>query len=199
MLSGYLKKSSANFLSNTGHYRSLIIFILKVLVIYLSLYYLFLGYVGVVDARGEFFSPFLAKYSILNVILQGLIYPTKFILSLMGFEVFNSTDWLAIRGAKGVRIAFPCLGVEMMIAIFSLIVSYPAVKAKKVLFILGGFAGIHFINILRITGIILTNYYSHELTSPSHTIFNISVYGFIILYFYWWLQKFTGTIEIRKV
>jgi len=144
---------------------------------------LWLGYVGVVDVRGSYFSPFLAKYSLVDIILKGLIYPSRWILSALGYTVFNSCNWLAIQGAKGVRIAFPCLGVEMMIVLFALIVSYPAVKAKKALFILGGWVGIHLINILRVTGIILTNYYSYELTSPSHTIFNMSVYGFIILYF----------------
>jgi exosortase/archaeosortase family protein len=149
-----------------------------------------LGYVGLTDGRGQYYSPFLAQYSIIDLILAGLIYPSKWILTALGYTVFHSSDWIAIQGSKGVRVAFPCLGVEMMIALFSLIVAYPAIKAKKALFIIGGFAGIHLINILRVTGIILTNYYSYELTSPSHTIFNISVYSFIILYFFWWMNKF---------
>jgi exosortase/archaeosortase family protein len=172
-------------------HKSLLLFVLKAVCIYLGLYVLFLGYVGLVDIKGSYYSPFLARFSILDLLLQGLIYPAKYILKIFGFEVMNALDWITIHGARGVRIAFPCLGVEIMIALFSLIISYPA-KGKKALFIILGFVIIHIINIFRVVAILLTNHYSYELTSPSHTIFNTIVYGFVIFYFYSWIKYFTS-------
>src|SRR6185437_42524 len=128
-LSAFLYTLKKRFAEN----RQIILFPLVAFVIYFVLKEAFWAYAGLVDPGGEAYSPFLAKYSLIQLILDCLIYPIKFILSVLGFETVTTGNLVAIKGAGGVRIFFPCLGVEMMIALVALVIAYP-IKRKKLVF-----------------------------------------------------------------
>ncbi|MFN6945566.1 MAG: exosortase/archaeosortase family protein [Cytophagaceae bacterium] len=169
-------------------YKSIIIFILKAIVIYFILKYIFLGYVGLVDDGGGYHSPFLARYSLIQLLVEIIAWPTRGILVLLGYDTFAYLNVVGIEGAAGVRILFPCLGVEMMIAWFALIFSYPSKTAKwKAIFL--GIAGIFVINIIRVLYLLLTQYHNPGVKLiRTHDIFNNVVYVFIFIAFMLYLR-----------
>lgn len=159
----------------------------RLLLIYAVLKVCFLSYVGLIDPKGDFHSPFLEKYSLIKLILDGLIYPVVFLLQLLGYETRQGYNMVGILNANGVIIEFPCLGVEIMIALVALIWGYPGGQ-KKILYTFIGILGVHVINILRILAIILTNHQNMDLMDISHDLYNFISYGFVLLIFYIWLQ-----------
>jgi exosortase/archaeosortase family protein len=167
--------------------KTLIVFIIKALLIYTILYICFLGYVGLVDSKGGYHSPFLAKYSLIQLILDSLIYPSKFIINFLGFETITNSNTLWLQNGPGVLIDFPCLGVGMMITWLSLIAAYPNGKHKLITIILG-LASIHTLNIVRIISLVFIqkHYANHNINH--HDIFNYVVYSLIMIMFYVWIN-----------
>lgn len=164
-------------------------FMIRLLLIYTVLKLCFLGYVGLIDPKGDYHSPFLAEYSLIKLILDGIIYPVVFLLQLLGYETRQGYNTVGILDANGVFIEFPCLGVEIMIALVSLIWGYPGGK-KKILYTFFGVLGVHIINIIRVLAIILTNHNNMNMMDISHDLYNFISYGFVLLIFYIWMQYY---------
>ena len=169
--------------------RQIFLFPVTAFVIYFALKEAFWGYAALVDPAGEVYSPFLEKYSLIQFIRSALIYPIKFILTLLGFDTYNTYDIIGIEYSSGVQILFPCLGVEMMIALVALIIAYP-VKRKKIIFVILGIGAIHLLNIVRILGIIFVGHYfpGTGRIPLFHNYFNDIAYGIAFLFFYAWLS-----------
>lgn len=166
--------------------RQIILFPFIAFAIYFALKEAFWAYAGLVDPGGTVYSPFLAKYNLIQVILDCLVYPIKFILNSLGFETITFGNQVSIKGAGGVRIFFPCLGVEMMIALVALIIAYP-VKRKKLVFIILGIVAIHLLNIARLLSIIYASSKYPGKTSVFHDYFNDVAYLVAFFFFYLWL------------
>jgi len=177
--------------------RKIILFPIFAFVIYYCLKEAFWAYAGLVDPGGEAYSPFLSKYSLIQLILYCLIYPMKFILNIMGYQTFNTHNIIAIKGSGGVGIQFPCLGVEMMIALVALIIAYP-IKRKKLLFIVLGILAIHLLNIARLLSIVFVSYYSPGKVNMFHNYFNDIAYIIAFLFFYVWLSYVSPKEEEEK-
>ena len=167
--------------------RQVFLFPVIAFIIYFTLKETFWAYAALVDPGGEAYSPFLEKYSLIQFIRYALIYPIRFILTLMEYNSYNTHDIIAIKGSSGVQILFPCLGVEMMIALVALIIAYP-VKRKKLVFVILGIAAIHLLNIARILSIILVGHYYPGKIPLFHNYFNDIAYGIAFLFFYAWLS-----------
>ena len=135
--------------------------------------------------------------------LSFLLYPIEFLFELLGYDVniyfykdlYRDGASIGAAGFFKLQVAFPCLGFLIMIAFTSLMLAYPG--RKKLLFIPLGLLFIQCINMLRIIGIIVfllnrpDGMAGQEAAELSHTFFNIAVYGFIGLYFYVWVKRYS--------
>ncbi len=168
-------------------------FIIIAVFLFVTLKVCFHGYVALVDSKGNFYFPWLAKYSLIQLILNCIIYPSKVILSSLGYHVYHSYNFITVDGSS-VQIAFPCLGVEMMIAIVSLITAYPN-GTHKIKAIILGILLIHIINIFRVSGLVLVGLYNLGTVKQMHDYYNTMVYIFAIIYFLVYMSKFSKKID----
>jgi exosortase/archaeosortase family protein len=152
------------------HKRTLI-FIIKFLSLVAVLNACYYGYVGLVDPKGSYYSAFLARFSIIDLLTQAIIYPVKWLMGLLGYAMENHDNIIRIAGSSGVKIAFPCLGIGIMIVLVSFIISYP-LKGEKIKFIMLGLIAVHLINIARIFTILTVNHKYPALKGNTHEYFN---------------------------
>ena len=183
-----LKQTLTNNL-RLKQYRKYLILLAKLLGFYLIVYILFRGYVGIIDSKGPFYSPFLHSYSLLQLVLNLIIFPTKFLLELLGYHTRFTADTIGILGGNGVHIAYPCLGIELMIAFLSLFFAFPGIK--KIPYLILGIIGIHCLNIVRVFSIILFNKSFPQVVDLTHTLFNLCSYVLIFSLFYFWYKKYS--------
>jgi exosortase/archaeosortase family protein len=178
-------------------YKRVFLFLISFIVIFTVLDILFLGYVGLIDPRGAHYSSFLAKYSLVDLVLKGIIYPVKWILLLSGFPVRSSINMIGIFGSNGVVIAFPCLGIELMIVLVSFILSFPN-KRGKIKFITLGIIGVHLINIGRICTIIFVNHFYSGIKNKTHDYFNVIAWAFILGIIYLYI-RYTESLKSDQI
>ncbi|MFN3405083.1 MAG: exosortase/archaeosortase family protein [Cytophagaceae bacterium] len=179
-------------------HKETILFLVISACIFIILNSLFKVYIAFTDIKGNYYSPLLAKYSLVQLILDGLIYPAKGILYIFGFETTSTSDQVSIVGYRAVHIAYPCMGVEMMIALMSLIMAYPRGK-KKLISICSGILIIHSLNIIRVTVLVFTGYLQYSHSRTTHDLFNFFLYAVVFLYFIRWVKKQNKESENSKV
>lgn len=168
------------------------LFIFFTLLIFYSLKYSFYAYVGLLDPKGEYSLPILEKFSLIQGILYLLVYPAGFLLNLLDFDTILTYNSVKIAGSGAVRIAFPCMGVEIMFSLIALILAYPG--RNKRIYLIAGVLGVHTINIIRVTGLALLRHLDPNMKLPGHDVFNFICYTFIIVLFYWWVKNYSSDL-----
>lgn len=165
--------------------KSLLLFVGKTLIIFFTLKVLYLGYIAAVDpTSSHYFSDQFAKFSLLEIIRKSLLIPTYYIIKVLGFYTYYSNKSLFIDYIEVLRINNSCLGVEVMIAFFALVVSFPDKLRSKITNLISGLLIIYALNLLRMVLVARSYYESHTLGSWSHDLFNYSAYAFIIFFIY---------------
>ncbi len=167
--------------------KEIIILFAKTLGIYAILSVFFYCYVGILDPQGEYYSPFFAKYSLIEFILKTLIYPIMWILECLGYNMVNHGNNVSIAHERGILIYHACLGIDIMIAYVSLVCGFPGKKKIQYLFI--GITFIHVLNIIRMLAIILMIKTNPLFANTAHDLFNYIGYASIIGLFYFWVTK----------
>lgn len=139
-----------------------------------------LGYFGfqladVLFQHIEFTRP--AWLYLYHITLQAVIFPSLWILKSLGFDAYKTYDILWIVGTKGVRIDNVCLGLDLIANLIILISAYPGKPKLKWIVIPVGVLFILLLNILRATGIVISQYYhSNWFNFDYHYTYNILVY-----------------------
>lgn len=186
--------------------KTLLIFFIKLVVIYFILDLCYTGYVGLVDPKGSFdFTNTLGRFNLIDYITQATTYPVSWLLKLIGFSTYLKGNVVGIEGFRGIKILFPCLGIKMWIVFFSLIAAYPTKQNWKTvsIFLLLGIFIIHFFNIVRMFLLTLTNRYygsesMHEIIfQRHHDVFNLVVGGVVLAMFYVWVCQFNSSKQIK--
>jgi exosortase/archaeosortase family protein len=171
-------------------YRSILLFFTKVLSLYLV--FLFLKLVHRTLISPEMHSPLssgLRGLNIYSAAADTIIYPSKWLLNLLGYPTVILERTISIPGYRGIIIHAPCLGFNVFSIFIALIIAYPVRSTfwKKTFFILSGLILIHLLNILRISALVVLNRYSFRITYH-HELFNLFIYGFVFSAFYFWIS-----------
>lgn len=184
--------------------KPLLLFLTKAVLVYSVLHYLYLGYVGLADPKGEYdFSRFFGSFNLILLITKSLVISSEFILDIFGYETISGTKTLRIPPSGGVLIEYACLGVELWIAFITLIATYPVSISDKwkwrAFYILAGIFLIHLLNVIRVTAITLSSYYNFKDIDLIHDQFNLIVYIVIFLGFLYWIKQTSdGTKSVEK-
>lgn len=118
------------------------------------------------------------------------------LLDTFGFETFQGNHetirTIGIAGTHGLWIGDPCNGITLF-ALFSLfIVAYPGKWKHKAWYIPLGITLIHIMNIFRIAFLCIITEKSPDWLEFNHTyLFQILMYGFIFLLWYFWIKRFS--------
>lgn len=178
--------------------KAAIIFVVKLLVLYLlfSQGNLFMN--SVMSEGGKFYNEYIAQHlNYIQGLKNALIKPAVWLIKSVGFyAIHNDMDVMVVNGPY-LRVNYSCLGLGVMSFLAAFIIAFPAkLKAKVWLFIVGMIM-IYVLNILRIAGLgILLRIFKSQRQNFTyhHEIFNIIVYILIFILLYFWIKKNTTPI-----
>ncbi len=143
------------------------------------------------------FFKFLRNYWFIDYIYEEGIYyltliqlkVTEFFLDFLGFQAHTLGKIVWIEGHQGVLLDRGCLGRNTLGLFIGFVLAFPSGLRRKVGIILIGTVVFLMLNILRITGLVLTQYCCPQyLDINHHLIFKYIVYFAILLMWYLWLR-----------
>lgn len=183
-------KNSAN--------RTAIIFVVKLLVLYLlfSQGNLFMN--SVMSEGGKYYNAYIAQnFDYIQGLKYALIKPAVWLIKLVGFyAIHNEMDVMVVNGPY-LRVNYSCLGLGVMSFLAAFIIAFPAKLKSKIRLFIFGMLMIYILNVLRIAGLgILLRIFKSQRSNFTyhHEIFNIIVYIFIFVVLYFWIKKNTTPI-----
>lgn len=178
--------------------KAAIIFVVKLLVLYLlfSQGNIFMN--SVMSIGGRFYNEYLAQnFNYIQGLKYALIKPAVWIIKLFGFyAIHNEMDVMVVNGPY-LRVNYDCLGLGVMSFLAAFIFAFPAKLKPKIRLFIFGMIMIYVLNILRIAGLgVLLGFFKsqrHNFTYH-HEVFNIIVYILIFMLLYFWIKKNTTPI-----
>lgn len=178
--------------------RAAIIFVVKLLVLYLlfSQGNLFMN--SVMSEGGKFYNEYIAQnFNYIQGLKYALIKPAVWLIKLFGFyAIHNEMDVMVVNGPY-LRVNYSCLGLGVMSFLAAFIMAFPAKLKSKIKLFIFGMIMIYILNILRIAGLgILLRIFKSQRSNFTyhHEIFNIIVYILIFIVLYFWIKKNTTPI-----
>tara|TARA_B110000438_G_C15528200_1_gene527271 strand:- start:79 stop:660 length:582 start_codon:yes stop_codon:yes gene_type:complete len=148
----------------------------------------------------EFLSSSTYKVDIQKSISILLAKQSNFILSLFGYqpqiEIYSDMVVTVIQDGNfnhGVWIGEPCNGLKLF-GVFSIfILAFPGSLKTKFWYIPLGIIILHFVNVLRIACLTLISAYKPTILTFNHNVtFQVIIYSFIFLLWYFWTKKFSS-------
>ncbi|HMG83545.1 MAG TPA: archaeosortase/exosortase family protein [Ferruginibacter sp.] len=153
------------------------------------MYFGTLAFIGITSPGGYYF-PFIDNYlNYVSWLRFALLYSSQLILSLFGYNTFLYGKFiLRMQGGSGVQLVYSCLGFGIMSFWIAFIFANKTSWQKKTKWIIAGLALIFFINVIRISLLLvaINKKWSIGFNLDNHTLFNIAAYVliFIMIYFF---------------
>ena len=141
------------------------------------------------------------NFDSLTFISKILSQQSNFILNAMGFDATTEVEGKIVISKvlnynynHGVWIGEPCNGVKIF-GLFSIfIICFEGNFKNKLWFIPLGISIIHFLNILRIASLTIIAAINPYFLNFNHNVtFQISVYGIMLVLWFFWIKKFSKT------
>jgi len=187
-----------------SRYTSLIIYLLKFLICFCVLYFGTIALIGLTSPEG-YYSPFLHNH--LNYIAWlrfALLQTSKILLSFFGYNTFIDNIYtLRMQGGRGVHLVYTCIGYGIMSFWVAFIFANKVRWQKKTKWIIAGLLLIFFINVIRISLllVVINNRWSYGSNIDNHTLFNIAAYLliFTMIYFFDRSERRTAINNPKKI
>lgn len=165
-----------------------VLFLLKFTLLFYSLYYLYLGYVALIDERGLYYWNVPSDFNLIRILRETLKHPVSWILEWSGHDTYFSERGVYLRQGGGINISFSCLGVKVMLVYISMILAYPGYR--KIFFLFIGLGLIHLLNVSRMAALLfMLVHHAREKAFIAHDVFNYGAYGIILLCFYIYIKQ----------
>jgi len=180
----------------------MLVFILRAIVIYQVLVFLFYGYIALVDPQGAFNFSKTLGVNLIQVLRDSILLPSSMLLKFFGYQIQVSEANIAILGTGGVDMNYGCLGFESWAALACLLFSYSdgTLLKNKLNYFIACVVLMQILNILRITLVAVASNVSITLANYHHDAYNLMIYGFIVFCFYYWIEKANGkTSRVRPI
>jgi exosortase/archaeosortase family protein len=133
---------------------------------------------------GGFYIPWVASYlDYPSLLRKSLLSGTRLLVGCFGYDTyFRDAYRIYIVAGKGVKLVYSCLGYGLLSFWIAFIVANKGTFKKKTVWLISGCLGIWFINVIRISLVLVLNNYNKDIniTLDQHTLFNIVVYAFIL-------------------
>ena len=114
-------------------------------------------------------------------------------LQLMGFSAAidpKVATLITMNGQPAVIVGVPCNGLVLYALFSGFVLAYPGPWQRKLWFIPSGIALIWFLNILRVAGLAINQYYAHQSVDFNHHYtFTFVVYSFIFGLWMLWARR----------
>lgn len=164
-------------------------FIISFVVLYFVLNYFNEFYIGV-TSKGGIYSPFLDEH--LNYIRWWRMFSIESsatILRWLDYHVLTNEFQLRVIGKGGIRLVYSCLGYGIMSVFIAFCITFPSPFKHRYGFMVAGLVLIQLLNIGRF--VVLPLYWNRSkplFGMDHHDLFNIFIYGILILICYCWIR-----------
>jgi exosortase/archaeosortase family protein len=183
--------------------KNLLRYLLKFILSFCFLYYGTKAIIGLASPGG-YYAAFINEY--LNYVKwfrYALLYSAKALLSISGYKVFVQNMYtLRMYNGHGVHLVYSCLGFGILSFWAAFIFANKTNWRKKIIWIVGGWAMISFINVIRLSLLLISanEKKATTLNIDNHTLFNIAAYllVFVMIYLFDRSQKKSGEESIKK-
>jgi exosortase/archaeosortase family protein len=132
---------------------------------------------------GGYYSAFIARYLDYPALLRSsLLNGTRLLVGIFGFDTYLKDAYrVAVVNGHGVRLIYACLGYGLLSFWIAFIVANNGGWWKKITWLAGGCFVIWFINVIRISLVLISDneHWNLPISLEQHTLFNIVVYVFI--------------------
>ena len=147
--------------------------------------YFFKGYISITDKTSNHFILFFSEY--LNIVKwyrDLLLHGTRFFVEGLGYTTrIHDNFYIQINNWNQVVIVYSCLGFGVISFWTAFIISNTGNLKYKLFWLFGGIVALTFLNIIRISLLLISNYRSFANVIPfdHHTMFNVLSYLLIFL------------------
>lgn len=121
---------------------------------------------------------------------------SSLMLNVAGYNSYiHDTYFLTIPGTKTVKMVYSCIGLSIICVWWAFVISFPQALKGKIINLLAGTAVIIVLNMVRIALVALSPTNGRFLNTPfnHHDVFNMVVYGIIILMVVKSINRITDT------
>lgn len=145
----------------------------------------FKGYISITDKTSHHFIPFFSEH--LNIVKwyrELLLHGSQFFVEGLGYTAkIHDIFYIQINNWNQVVIVYSCLGFGVISFWTAFIISNTGNLKYKLFWLFGGIIALTFLNILRISLLLISNYRSFANIIPfdHHTMFNVFSYLLIFL------------------
>ncbi len=167
--------------------KAILFYIIKFAAIFCICYFGTLAMIGLC-APGKYYSAFADRYlDYISALRSSLLHAAKVVSGLFGFETYFVNKYiLRVVNGTGIRMVYSCLGFGVMSFWTAFVLANKAEVFNKIAWLFGGLAALWFINVLRITFLLIADnkhwpipFFDH------HTWFNLLAYA--LIFFLMWL------------
>ncbi len=168
--------------------KAIIIYLIKFAGIFCLCYFGTLGMVGLC-APGKYYSAFADRYlDYISVLRASLLHAAKLVAGLFGYKTYFANEYnLRVVNGSGIIMVYSCLGIGVMSFWTAFVLANKSKVTDTIKWLFGGLALFWFINVLRITLLLI----AHNRKWPiplfdHHTWFNMAAYVliFVLIWFY---------------
>jgi exosortase/archaeosortase family protein len=174
-----------------------LVYCIKFLSLFYSLYYFSIGFNGIVSPGGGIYNAFLDHYlNYLQWLRMSNMYVSNAMANAVGtMSYISGSQMLKIGENIEVEIWLPCLGLGVISFWAAFVITNEGSIKQKLRWALFGIFAIWFINSCRITLLLiaLDKNWRQIDGIDHHDMFNIVAYAFILLMMYFYTRKSTST------
>ncbi len=164
----------------------------------LSPVYRFLIHFGLLAIIWELLYVFIlhGHTSIDITVVNATINVSKYILELLGYNVFTEYRVIRIAGTSGLWIGDNCDAIALFALFSGFILAFPGNLISKCWYIPLGIIALFLVNCLRMVLLAIMDTYSRTWTEFNHSYtFTILIYGFIVWLWFIWMNRFSVTTK----
>jgi len=176
-----------------NRYKPQLVYLLKVVAIYLIIFWGFQFFAGITSETGRFYFKWIDEHlDIIAGFREFLLQSSAMLLALFSYDTYVEGYFFGIENGRGVKLVYGCLGIEVLAAHTALVAAYPAALTKKIKYLIGGLIMINLLNILRISGLTLA--YNHRQDGlfnfiNQHDLFNLIVFGLVLILYFFYVRN----------
>lgn len=154
-----------------------------------------LGYVAWYSTYTYFLRPstLLDEY-----VIHSLILSSEWLMDLTGWQVLPPETTglrrnIGIAGAGGVHVGDPCDGVVLFALFAVFLIAFPGPWRHKLWFIPSGILVLHGVNIFRVCGLIVIQWWDPAALQFNHDYtFTILIYSVVFALWFFWAKRFVS-------
>jgi exosortase/archaeosortase family protein len=156
--------------------------------LFLALYAFNIAFIGVTTPGHIYLQELDKHFNYIQASRQLILTAASTILGSFGYQVSTSAQQLRVQGRGGFNLVYSCLGYGVMSFFAAFVIAFPKSGGSKWKFLAFGLLTIQALNLIRFLAIAIYWRRTDSSFMDHHTIFNLLLYGILLIMIYQWLR-----------